>query len=68
MERPMPKLDPATMRKVERAAERYLREIDESFMTENSKETYRSHVENFVRWLNDDFEPGGTLVGPRFRV
>ena len=64
----MPKLDPATTRKVERAAERYLSEVDESLMTENSKGTYRRHVEHFVRWLNDDFEPGGTLVGPRFRI
>ena len=33
--------------------------VDDTSMTESSKKTYTLHAEHFVRWLDDDFEPGG---------
>ncbi|MCY4558080.1 MAG: hypothetical protein OXF79_17265 [Chloroflexi bacterium] len=43
------------------AIEKYRVEIEQSNLRESTKKTYYRHALTFVRWLADDFEPGGTL-------
>lgn len=50
---------------VEAAFKRYTKEVNDTAMTHTSKWTYLRYVEQFIRWLNDDFEPG--LNAPRRR-
>ena len=47
--------------------DRYTQEVKTSPLKANTKKTYLLHAENFVKWLHDDFEPGGTLTGRRRR-
>ena len=61
----MPKLDLDAMRQVQGALEHYEEEVAATEMTVESKRTYLLHANQFVRWLNDDFEPGATLRGGR---
>ena len=57
----MPKMDQSTLRKVQEAFEEYVTEVEATSLTDSAKRTYLLHARNFVRWLDDDFEPGGTL-------
>jgi hypothetical protein len=57
----MPKIPAQTLREVEQALEQYIAAVNASRLTPQSKKTYLLHGKNFVRWLNNDFEPGGTL-------
>ena len=43
------------------AFQRYTTEVNDTGMTDNSKETYLLYVDQFIRWINDDFEPGAKL-------
>ena len=63
----MMKVTPETLRAVEKALEAYEKEIRASALTPHSQKTYLLHATHFVRWLKDDFTPGGTLInqGPR---
>ncbi len=48
---------------VQDALEQYEQEVQDAeesgFLTEQTKKTYLLHAKHFVRWLDDDFEPGG---------
>ena len=57
----MPKVTSEVFKAVQDALERYEAEISGTPMTPSTKKTYILHAEHFVRWLNDDFEPGATL-------
>ncbi len=57
----MAKVSPEVSEIVEKAFERYVQEVEESNLSEESKKTYIEHSSTFVRWLNDDFEPGAQV-------
>lgn len=57
----MPKLDRDVMRLVQDALGSYEEEVEVTECTRSTKNTYLLHARQFVRWLNDDFEPGVTL-------
>lgn len=57
----MPKVSSEVLKAVQDALERYEVEISGTPMTPSTKRTYILHAGNFVRWLDDDFEPGSTL-------
>ncbi|MCE2469126.1 MAG: hypothetical protein J4F32_01130 [Dehalococcoidia bacterium] len=40
------------------ALENYVVEVKATNLAQSSKDTYIPHAEHFVRWLDDDFEPG----------
>lgn len=44
------------------ALEDYEQEVKTSALKPKSKSTYIRHARHFVRWLQNDFEPGGTLT------
>ena len=44
---------------VKEALDRYKELVDAADLTESTKNTYTLHADHFVRWLDDDFEPGG---------
>ena len=47
------------MAKVRRATlEEYKKAVGATGMTSTSKYTYTLHVDHFIRWLDDDLEPG----------
>ncbi len=54
----MPKVNILALRQVQEAYELYEEEVEATGMTIQSKATYLLHAKQFVRWLNDDFEPG----------
>ena len=60
----MPKISDDALRQVQEAFGRYENEVNAEALAASSKKTYILHAWHFVRWLDDDFEPGGTL---RFR-
>jgi hypothetical protein len=41
----------------------YIQQVNSSKLTILTKRTYQLHAENFVKWLNGEFTPGGTLEG-----
>ncbi len=53
------KISIEALREVKDALERYKTLIEGTTLAEKSKHTYVLHAEHFVRWLDDDFEPGG---------
>ena len=57
----MPKVDQATLRRVQEALYQYESEVEAAPLRDSTKRTYLLHARNFVRWLDDGFEPGGTL-------
>ena len=54
----MPKVSQDALNQVKNALEQYEREVNGTPMANNTKNTYLLHSRNFVRWLNDDFQPG----------
>ena len=56
----MSKVSPEILTAIQEAYERYVSEVNTSDLTPESKLTYLSHAQQFVRWLDDDFEPGET--------
>ena len=57
----MPKINAEALKAVKGAFSKYEDEINGTNLSSNSKRTYIDRANNFVRWLEDDFEPGGTL-------
>ena len=57
----MAKIDRTCLEAVKNAYEEYAKEVTLSGLSHKSKQTYTNHAEQFVRWLDDDFEPGGHL-------
>ena len=55
------KISPVALSEVQKALEDYQREVERSKLQPSTKRTYLTHATNFVRWLEDDFRPGGTL-------
>ena len=43
----------------------YLREIEQSDLKPLSAQVYQVQSKNFVRWINDDFQPGGVKKGKK---
>ena len=56
----MPKVSGAVLSEVQEALRQYREEVERSLLTPTSQMTYLLHADQFVRWLNDDFEPGAT--------
>lgn len=57
----MAEIGPQALAEVKAALERYETEVEESKLSQKSQRTYLLHARQFVRWLEDDFKPGGTL-------
>ena len=57
----MAKVSPEVLAIIREALERYAHEVQESQLADNTQTTYLLHSNNFVRWLNDDFEPGARV-------
>ena len=54
----MPKINNDALRQVQEALDRYEKEVNAKPLAPSSRKTYILHAWHFVRWLNDDFEPG----------
>ena len=63
----MPKISHECLKMVQEALDQYIEEVENSLLSEESKKTYKEHPRNFVRWLDDDFEPGILLRGQQRR-
>ena len=61
----MPKISHECLKIIQEALERYIEEVENSLLSIESKKTYKEHPRNFVRWLDNDFEPGILLRGQR---
>ena len=59
----MPNISPETLQAVQEALDEYIDVVNDTLLTNSTKETYIYHAVNFVRWLNDDFVPGETKRG-----
>ena len=57
----MAKISQDALKQVQAALENYLVEVEASKLKMSTKATYSRHAKTFVRWLDDDFEPGGQL-------
>ena len=57
----MPKVSHEVLAAVENAVKQYEQEVKSTALAQLSKATYLLHARHFVRWLDDDFEPGATL-------
>ena len=54
----MAKISIDTLREVKAALVRYENQVNATRMSDKSKHTYINHANHFVRWLDDDFNPG----------
>ena len=59
----MPKVSAEVLNVVKDALSRYETEVEDSPLRSDTKDTYLLHARHFVRWLDDDFEPGARLRG-----
>ena len=59
----MPKISNSCLKQVKDALEQYGQEIEATELQESTKRTYLLHAKNFVRWLDNDFEPGVNAGG-----
>lgn len=57
----MAKVSIEVLNAVQDALERYETEVEDSPLRRSAKDTYVLHARHFVRWLEDDFEPGASL-------
>ena len=64
----MPKVTPFIQSVVERAFERYEKDVEASELRPASKLIRINQAEYFVRWLKDDYEPGESLSHPDRRA
>lgn len=44
---------------IQRALDEYTTEVDKANLSRRTKRTYLQHAGTFVRWLDDNFVPGG---------
>ena len=61
----MPQINQEALKMVQEALERYVREVRAAGLSPSSEQTYILHARHFVRWLDDDFEPGINLRSRR---
>jgi hypothetical protein len=54
----MPRISFPALMELQEVLERYKGVVEATGLKSNTKWTYVTHAEHFVRWLNDDFEPG----------
>ena len=54
----MPKVSHDILQRVRAAFERYRTEVLAANLKRNTQTTYIQRADCFVRWLDDDFEPG----------
>ena len=54
----MPQISYEALKMVQEALERYVQEVEATGLSPSSEQTYILHARHFVRWLDDDFEPG----------
>ena len=54
----MAKVRRETLEDVKQAFEEYKKVVDATGMSDQSKLTYIDNADQFIRWLDDDFEPG----------
>ena len=57
----MPKVTPSTTKVVKDALAAYIAEVEATSLKRKTKDTYCRHASTFVRWLNDEFEPGANV-------
>jgi len=57
----MVEISPQALAEIKAAFERFEAEVKASKLQQNSQVTYSAHAKQFVRWLEGDFSPGGTL-------
>lgn len=57
----MPKVSPETLVEIKDAYSRYQLACVRSPLQSGAVDTYTRYVDMFIRWLEDSFEPGGTL-------
>lgn len=57
----MTKIRLQSLAQVRLALKNYEAEVKKSKLQPNSQRTYLLHARNFVRWIEGDFTPGGTL-------
>jgi hypothetical protein len=50
-----------SMSKIWNLFDEYAEEVNTSLLSDSSKKDYLMFAEMFVRWLDGDFVPGGTL-------
>ena len=55
----MAKIKKKHLKSVRIALREYEAEVKASGLSPTTKDTYILHATNFVRWLEDDFRPGG---------
>ena len=56
-----PRIEPELLHAIRDAWRSYEQTVNATALMENAKKTYLLHSENFVRWLEGDFEPGAKL-------
>ena len=54
----MPNIRSEALAEVKRAFAQYEDDVKNALLSPDSKRTYVRHARTFVRWLDDDFEPG----------
>ena len=54
----MPKVSHDVLQQVRAAFDRYRAEVLAASLERYTERTYIQRVDQFVRWLNDEFEPG----------
>ena len=57
----MSKVNLEVLKAVQNALDRYETEVRATSLADSSQDTYIYNAQCFVRWLDDDFEPGATL-------
>ena len=58
----MSKVSPEVVAIMRKALEVYLSEVRDSRLKDSVKKMYSRDAEYFVRWLDDDFEPGANVL------
>ncbi len=57
----MAKISQKALSEIKGAFQQYEQEVKVSKLQQSARRTYLLHSRNFVRWLEGDFTPGGTL-------
>ena len=58
----MPKVsNKSALQQVKDALEKYRRTVEATDMQPSTKQAYLLHAGNFVRWLDDSFDPGANV-------
>lgn len=57
----MPKVGPETLATIQLAFQVYKHELTASNLSDAAKYDYDRFVDQFIRWLKDEFKPGAKL-------